>query len=188
MKLQRLANTATNVNSSQSQCPHPRFKRPQVLSRIGIPRRPSLCPCHHHLLNLRTLTVRAASLRRLSTCSSLLAQLVRNMSVSVWKMLTMSGATIIVVMIILALYTMRKRGLTFKDVMQQGKNRMHRKPVPPPKYGMDNKQSYGNNSPYARTNLVQPQPATTSSRKGSLSSQAPLQPLARSDRYVEIFV
>ncbi|CAO2655356.1 Nn.00g104200.m01.CDS01 [Neocucurbitaria sp. VM-36] len=86
------------------------------------------------------------------------------------------GATIVIVMVILGLYTMRKRGLTFRDVVQHGKRRMHRGPTPPPKYGMDNKQSYEDDYPYSK-----PLPAAIISRSGSLSTQRPLQALDRSD-------
>lgn len=95
------------------------------------------------------------------------------------------GATIIIVMIILALYTMRKRGLTIKDVIQHGKNQVRRGPPPPPKYGMDKKQPYDDEYTYARKNSVYPPlPAAINSRSGSLSTQTPLQALGRSDRYV----
>ncbi|KAH7370971.1 hypothetical protein BKA66DRAFT_424818 [Pyrenochaeta sp. MPI-SDFR-AT-0127] len=95
------------------------------------------------------------------------------------------GATIIIVMLILAFYTMRKRGLTIKDVMRRGKSHMRRGPPTPPKYGMDNKQVYEDNYAYARKNSVYPPlPATINSRSNSLStSQRPLQPLGRSDSF-----
>lgn len=92
-------------------------------------------------------------------------------------------------MIILGLYTMRKRNLTFRDLVQHGKNRVRRgpPPPPPPKYGMDNKQQYEEEYAYARKNSVNPlQPAAVLSRSGSLPRQTPLQPLGRSDRYVDI--
>ncbi|KAF2031162.1 hypothetical protein EK21DRAFT_88299 [Setomelanomma holmii] len=90
------------------------------------------------------------------------------------------GATIIIVMIILALYTMRKRGLTIRDVIMKGKDSMRRRgaPPPPPKYAMDNKQAY--NDDY---NVYPPRTAAVSSRSGSLSTQTPLQPLGRSDSF-----
>lgn len=98
----------------------------------------------------------------------------------------MKGATIIIVMIILALYTMRKRGLTLKDVIQNGKNQLRRgAPPPPPKYGMDNKLPYEEGYGYARKNSINAPLATAMKpRSGSLSTQTPLQPLGRSDRYV----
>lgn len=92
-------------------------------------------------------------------------------------------------MLILAFYTMRKRGLTIRDVMQRGKNHVRRGPPTPPKYGMDNKQAYEDNYAYARKNSVfPPLPAAINSRSNSLSTHRPLQPLARSDRYVHLQV
>ena len=108
-------------------------------------------------------------------------------SVTVSHLLTEIGATIIIVMIVLGLYTMRKRGLTIRDVVQHGKSQMRRRPVPPPKYGFDKKQFYEHSNSYSRTTLVNaPLPAASISRSVSLSRQVPLQPLKRSDRYVEI--
>ncbi|KAH7083666.1 hypothetical protein FB567DRAFT_89177 [Paraphoma chrysanthemicola] len=94
------------------------------------------------------------------------------------------GATIIIVMIILALYTMRKRGLTIKDVITKGKATMRRRgaPQPPPKYGMDNKQAYDDEF-YAGKDVYPPRTAALSSRSGSLSTKTPLQPLGRSDSF-----
>ncbi|KAF2826007.1 hypothetical protein CC86DRAFT_37930 [Ophiobolus disseminans] len=95
------------------------------------------------------------------------------------------GATIIIVMIVLALYTMRKRGLTLTDVIRSGKNTVRRRgggPPPPPKFGMDNKQPYDEGYGYAGKDGY-PQRAATASRSGSLTTQTPLQPLGRSDSF-----
>ena len=91
-------------------------------------------------------------------------------------------------MIILALYTMRKRGLTFSDVIKNGKNTVRRRgggPPPPPKYGMDYKQSHDDDYMAAGKDGY-PQRAAIASRSGSLSTQTPLQPLGRSERYTDI--
>lgn len=99
--------------------------------------------------------------------------------------LTSLGATIIIVMVVLALYTMRRRGLTFKDVIQRGKNRVRRPPPPPPsKYGMDNKQPYDDEYSRRAANTSYPSlPAATLSRSGSYSTQKTLQALERSGSF-----
>lgn len=89
-------------------------------------------------------------------------------------------------MIILALYTMRKRGLSFKDVLQHGKNQVRRSPPPPPKYGLDNKQRFDDEYSYARKNSIPPpQLAAINVRSNSLSMRAPLQNLGRSDSFAQ---
>ncbi|KAF2848162.1 hypothetical protein T440DRAFT_178240 [Plenodomus tracheiphilus IPT5] len=95
------------------------------------------------------------------------------------------GATIIIVMIVLALYTMRKRGLSFSDVIQQGKNHVRRGPPPPPsKYGMDQKQYYDDEYGRARQNSIYPpKRAASLTRSSSSRSQRPLQSLGRSDSF-----
>ncbi|KAL6709086.1 hypothetical protein ACN47E_001902 [Coniothyrium glycines] len=95
------------------------------------------------------------------------------------------GATIIIVMIILALYTMRKRGMTLKDLVQRGKAQARRGPPPPPsKYGLDNKQQFENDYAFARKNsLPPPQLAAINTRTSSFSSRTPLQNLGRSDSF-----
>lgn len=89
-------------------------------------------------------------------------------------------------MIILALYTMRKRGLTLSDVIRNGRNTVRRRgaPIPPPKYGMDNKQSYDDYMYVGKDGY--PARAATASRSGSLSTQRPLQALGRTDRYAKL--
>lgn len=97
------------------------------------------------------------------------------------------GATIIIVMIILALYTMRRRGLTISDVIRNSKDTVRRRggpPPPPSKYGLDRKQSYHDDYMYIGKDVHHPRPAMKVARSGSLSTQTPLQPLGRSDRYV----
>lgn len=88
-------------------------------------------------------------------------------------------------MAILGLYTMRKRGLSFSDVVQHGKNQVRRRPPPPPsKYGLDNKQAYDDE--YARGrqgSMYPPQRAASVARSGSLSTQRPLQSLGRSESF-----
>lgn len=96
------------------------------------------------------------------------------------------GATIIIVMIILGIYTMRKRGLTFADVINNSKDTLRRRgggPTTPPKFDMDKKVAYDDEWIYGGKDSY-PQRAVSSSRSGSLSTQTPLKPLARSDRSV----
>ncbi|RAR00604.1 hypothetical protein DDE82_007175 [Stemphylium lycopersici] len=96
------------------------------------------------------------------------------------------GATIIIVMIVLAAYTMRKRGLTFKDVIQQGKQQFRRGPPPPSasRYELDKKQMFDDERAYGMNDTVNaPRPAAIPVRSGSLSTQKPLQALERSDSF-----
>ncbi|KAH8725862.1 hypothetical protein GQ44DRAFT_726598 [Phaeosphaeriaceae sp. PMI808] len=98
------------------------------------------------------------------------------------------GATIIIVMMVLALYTMRKRGMSLKDVMKHGKDSMSRRrnpPPPPAKYGVDKKQAYDEDWVYGGKDMYPPQQAAKTSRSGSLSTQTTLQPLARSESFKE---
>lgn len=96
------------------------------------------------------------------------------------------GATIVLVMIILAIHTMRKRGLTFKEAVKQGKYQVTRRgpPPPPPKAaGWDNKPTYSNDYGSLRNDTVTPpQRAMSITRSGSTSSQRPLMALQRSER------
>jgi hypothetical protein len=89
-------------------------------------------------------------------------------------------------MVILGLYTMRRRGMTISDVIRDAKDTLRRRgsPPPPPKYDMDKKQGF-DDYVYAGRDVYPPRQAATSSRSGSLSTQKPLQPLGRSDRYVK---
>ncbi|KAH3913202.1 hypothetical protein HBH56_113110 [Parastagonospora nodorum] len=94
------------------------------------------------------------------------------------------GATIVIVMIILAFYTMRKRGLTISDVIQNSKASLRQRggPPPPPKYGMDTKKSFDDYT-YAGNDVYPPGRAATNSRSGSLGTLKPLQALGRSDSF-----
>lgn len=86
-----------------------------------------------------------------------------------------TGATIIVVMIFLAIHTMRKRGITFAEALKQGKSQFMGRPPPPPKRAYSD--SYGSTH---NDMLKIPPPAAA--RSGSFSSQGAL--LQRNDRYV----
>jgi hypothetical protein len=87
-------------------------------------------------------------------------------------------------MIVLALYTMRKRGLTFTDVLNQGKQQMRRGPPLPPSYGQDQKQHIDDEYVYrSNASINAPQPAAMNARSGSLSSKTRLQTLGRSDSF-----
>jgi hypothetical protein len=86
-------------------------------------------------------------------------------------------------MIVLALYTMRRRGLSFSDVVRQGKNQvMRRGQEPGSKYDWDNKQNLEQRYSVRNDAVYPPPPAAMGSRSGSLSSQTRVQPLGRSDR------
>ncbi|KZM26572.1 uncharacterized protein EKO05_0005420 [Ascochyta rabiei] len=95
------------------------------------------------------------------------------------------GATIIIVMIVLAIYTMRRRGMSFSDVIRQGKNQVTRRggQQTGSKYDWDNKQTLGERYSLRNDAIYPPPPAAVSSRPGSLSSQTRVQPLARSDSF-----
>lgn len=84
-------------------------------------------------------------------------------------------------MIALAIYTMRKRGLTLSQALKQGKYQVTRRgPPPPPKKagnGWDTKQTID-------SQIALPQFAMA--RSGSKSSQRPLLDLKRSDRHVKL--
>lgn len=97
------------------------------------------------------------------------------------------GATIIIVMVVLALYTMRKRGLSFSDIFQRSKNQAYRaRPPPPPKYGFDNKRSFDDEYSYTKkSSIPPPQLAAISTRSNSFSMRAPLQKIGRSDSFTQ---
>ncbi|KAF2111491.1 hypothetical protein BDV96DRAFT_183992 [Lophiotrema nucula] len=84
------------------------------------------------------------------------------------------GATIIVVMVLLAIHTMRKRGLTLAEAVKHGRYQVTRRgPPPPPKGSTRDKQAFDDNYGSMRNNSVlPPQPAVA--RSGSFSSQRPL--------------
>jgi hypothetical protein len=89
-------------------------------------------------------------------------------------------------MIVLALYTMRKRGLTFTDVLNQGKQQMRRGPPLPPSYGQDQKQHIDDEYVYrSNASINAPQPAAMNTRSGSLSSKTRLQTLGPSDSFTQ---
>lgn len=100
------------------------------------------------------------------------------------SMLSSTGATIIAVMVILAIHTMRKRGLTLAEAVKQGKYQVTRRgPPPPPKGSSRDKSAY--NLDYGSTNskfIATPEPAMA--RSGSVSSQRPLMAPQRQLRYV----
>ncbi|KAJ8111396.1 hypothetical protein OPT61_g6000 [Boeremia exigua] len=94
------------------------------------------------------------------------------------------GATIIVVMVVLAIYTMRRRGMSFSDVLRQGKNQVTRRGGGSgSKYDWDNKQNIEQRYSLRNDAVYPPPAAAKGSRSGSLSSQTRVQPLARSDSF-----
>ncbi|KAL1598469.1 hypothetical protein SLS59_006753 [Nothophoma quercina] len=93
------------------------------------------------------------------------------------------GATIIVVMIVLAIYTMRRKGLSFSDVVRQGKNQVTRRGGQGSKYDWDNKQNLEQRYSVRNDAVYPPPPAAMGSRSGSLSSQTRVLPLGRSDSF-----
>ncbi|KAJ4299677.1 hypothetical protein N0V90_004923 [Kalmusia sp. IMI 367209] len=99
--------------------------------------------------------------------------------------LTVIGATIIIVMILLAIYTMRKRGLTLAQVLKQSKHQVTRRgPPPPPKFegDWDAKQSFSSDYGSLRNNTVTP-PQAAMARSGSFTSQRPTMALNRSESF-----
>jgi hypothetical protein len=101
--------------------------------------------------------------------------------------LTRTGATIIIVMILLALHTMRRRGLTLSEAFQLGRYRITRRgpPPPPPKKagGWESKRGYNDNYGSMRNTITEPQRAMSINRSGSTSSQRPLMALQRSESF-----
>lgn len=86
-------------------------------------------------------------------------------------------------MIVLAFYTMRRRGLSFSDVVRQGKNQVTRRGEGSGKYDWDNKKNLEERYSMRNDAVYPPPPAAMGSRSGSLSSQTRVQPLGRSERY-----
>lgn len=99
------------------------------------------------------------------------------------------GATIVVVMVVLGFYMMRKRGYSFGDAFREAKYRTTGRgaPTPPPKNGQaawDSKKQYGDDYGAMRNDSVHaPQPTAVVARSGSLSSQRPAMPLGRSESF-----
>lgn len=95
-----------------------------------------------------------------------------------------------IVMIVFALYTMRKRGLTFSDAIRTGKDWIRQRrgpPPPPPKHDVDMKQPYDEAYMYGAKGVQPPRLAVKTSRSGSLATQTAVLPLGRADRYVARF-
>ncbi|KAF2636281.1 hypothetical protein P280DRAFT_154779 [Massarina eburnea CBS 473.64] len=94
------------------------------------------------------------------------------------------GATIIIVMIILGIHTMRKRGLTLAEALRAGRYQVtHGGPPPPPKYQTEYRDTKHSNDYGSLRNqsVTPPQPAMA--RSSSNSSQRPLMALERSDSF-----
>ncbi len=86
-------------------------------------------------------------------------------------------------MVVLAIYTMRRRGLSFADVLRQGRNQVTRHGGDSAsKYDWDNKQNIEQRYSVRNDAVFPPPPAAMVSRSGSLSSQTRVQRLGRSDR------
>lgn len=99
------------------------------------------------------------------------------------------GATIIIVMVILGIHTMRKRGLTFSQALRAGRYQVtHGGPPPPPKrespttFWPDAKKQDMSDYGSVRNQSVTP-PQAAMARSGSMRSQKPLAPLDRSDSF-----
>lgn len=80
---------------------------------------------------------------------------------------------------------MRKRGLSFADVVKYSKNRIHRSPPPPPsKYGLDAKLPFDDHYGRAQQNKIYPpQRAASLTRSTSSKTLRPLQMLGRSESF-----
>ena len=91
-------------------------------------------------------------------------------------------------MVVLAFYTMRRRGLSFSDVVRQGKNQVKRRggEQQSSKYDWDNKRNIEERYSVRNDAVYPPPPAAINSRSGSLSSQTRVQPLGRSDRCIRL--
>jgi hypothetical protein len=91
-------------------------------------------------------------------------------------------------MIVLAIYTMRRRGLSFAEFVKQGKGQVKRDPsASAAGYNSDSKQRFDDDDDFSSVRkepIYPPLPAISHTRMGSLSSQTTLQALERSDRYV----
>lgn len=101
------------------------------------------------------------------------------------QLTTSIGATIIIVMVVLAIYTMRKRGITLAQAIKQGKNSVTRGgPPPPPKFqgDWDAKQSFSNDYGSLRKDTVTP-PQPAMARSGSFTSQRPPMAFNRNDSF-----
>ncbi|PVI05344.1 hypothetical protein DM02DRAFT_97146 [Periconia macrospinosa] len=99
------------------------------------------------------------------------------------------GATIIIVMVILGIHTMRKRGLTLGQALKAGRYQVtHGGPPPPPKqptpttFWPDVKKQDMSDYGSLRSQSVTP-PQAAVARSGSIKSQKPLAPLDRSDSF-----
>lgn len=89
-------------------------------------------------------------------------------------------------MLVLAIYTMRKRGLSLRDVLSSGKQQMHRGSPSSnaSTYAQDTKRPYDDEYSYGmRNNINAPQPAAIPGRSSPMSSQKRLQDLERSDSF-----
>jgi hypothetical protein len=94
-----------------------------------------------------------------------------------------------IIMIVFALYTMRKRGLTFSDAIKNSKDFVRQRrgpPPPPPKHNLDMKLPYDETYMYGAKDMQAPRVAAKTSRSGSLATQTAVQPLGRTDRYAPV--
>lgn len=77
--------------------------------------------------------------------------------------------------------------MSFSDVVRQGKDQVKRRGGQSgPKYDWDNKQMLEERYSVRNDAVYPPPPAAMAVRSGSLSSKTRVQPLGRSDRYVEL--
>lgn len=95
-------------------------------------------------------------------------------------MLIRTGATIIVVMVLLALRTMRKHSITFPEAVKRARYKFSRDgapPPPPPKESVWDKVAHSKDFP-----SYPDAPRPSLARSGSASSQQPLIAPLRSNR------
>jgi hypothetical protein len=87
-------------------------------------------------------------------------------------------------MVLLAIHTMRKRGLTLAEAIKYGKHQVIRRgPPPPPKVPRDKVSTYSSDYGSMRKDTI-PAPLPVAARSGSFSSQRPLMDAQRNPRYV----
>ncbi|KAF2744926.1 hypothetical protein M011DRAFT_407593 [Sporormia fimetaria CBS 119925] len=94
------------------------------------------------------------------------------------------GSTILLVLVALSVYTMRKRDLTLLQAINHGKNKVTRRgPTPPPKSWDEKRLAPMEYGSMRKSPITPPQRAVSIARSTSSSSQRPLMALERSESF-----